>query len=158
MAFRAKYKFTDWLVRPRKVYVPQLGFGPYTFLSLTNQSVNLHIALKAMFYLLITWYRQDAIFPHESYMFSKCQYNLNTTVVSLIDLHSHLVVCSFTFDARLKLLSHQNIMHNIQLVMYEKWTVADISIENKHNAFNHTCKLFLIYVYSLNFTIISNIQ
>ena len=52
MGFRAICKFTDWLVRPRKVYGPQFRFGPYTFLSLTNQSVNLHIALNPMFYLL----------------------------------------------------------------------------------------------------------
>jgi len=52
MGLRAICKFTDWLVRPRKEYGPQLRFGPYTFLSLTNQSVNLHIALKPMFYLL----------------------------------------------------------------------------------------------------------
>jgi len=32
--------------------IPWHLFGPYTFLSLTNQSVNLHIALKPMFYLL----------------------------------------------------------------------------------------------------------
>ena len=54
MGFRAICKFTDWLVRPRKEYGPQLRFGPYTFLSLTNQSVNLYIALKSMFYLLNT--------------------------------------------------------------------------------------------------------
>jgi len=53
MGFRAICKFTDWLVRPQKEYGPQLRFGPYTFLSLTNQSVNLYIALKPMFYLLI---------------------------------------------------------------------------------------------------------
>ena len=46
MAFQAKCKFTDGLVRPRKVYGPRLQF------SLTNQSVNLHIAVKTMFYLL----------------------------------------------------------------------------------------------------------
>jgi len=32
--------------------VGQLRFWPHTFLSLTNQSVNLHIARKSMFYLL----------------------------------------------------------------------------------------------------------
>ena len=52
MGFRAICKFTDWLVRPRKVYGPQLRFWPYTFRGLTNQSVNLHIARKPMFYLL----------------------------------------------------------------------------------------------------------
>ena len=31
----------------------QLRFGPYTILAWTAQSVNCHIALKAMFYLLI---------------------------------------------------------------------------------------------------------
>jgi hypothetical protein len=61
MAFWAKCKFTDWLVRPRKVYVPQLRFGPHTFLSrLTNQSVNLHIALKAMYYLLNKYFDKTA--------------------------------------------------------------------------------------------------
>jgi len=31
----------------------QLRFGPYTILAWTAKSVNCHIALKAMFYLLI---------------------------------------------------------------------------------------------------------
>jgi hypothetical protein len=68
MAFRAKCKFTDWLVRPRKVYDPQLRFRPYSFLSLTNQSVNLHIALNGMFYLLnkITVWSSDASYRSPS--------------------------------------------------------------------------------------------
>ena len=32
--------------------LPQLRFGPYTILAWTAQSINCHIALKAMFYLL----------------------------------------------------------------------------------------------------------
>jgi hypothetical protein len=47
MALRAICKFTDWFVRLRKS-----SWGPYSFQSLTNQSVNLHFAWKAMFYLL----------------------------------------------------------------------------------------------------------
>jgi len=49
---KAIYKFTDCLVRLRKVYGPKRSWGPNTFLSLTNQSVNLYIARKATFYLL----------------------------------------------------------------------------------------------------------
>jgi len=67
MGFRAICKFTDWLVRPRKEYGPQLRFGPYTFLSLTNQSVNLYIALKPMFYLLnIVRWQSDLVHTIES--------------------------------------------------------------------------------------------
>jgi hypothetical protein len=52
MGLRAICKFTDWLVRLRKVYGPKRSWGPYSFRGLTNQSVNLHFARKAMFYLL----------------------------------------------------------------------------------------------------------
>jgi len=45
-------KFTNWSVQARTVYSPQLRFGPYTILAWTAHFVNLHIALKAMFYLL----------------------------------------------------------------------------------------------------------
>ena len=47
-------QFTDWAVQDRTVY--QLRFGPYTILAWTAQSVNCHIALKAMFYLLNKMY------------------------------------------------------------------------------------------------------
>jgi len=45
-------QFTDCSVQARTVYTVQLRFGPYTILGWTAQSVNCHIALKAMFYLL----------------------------------------------------------------------------------------------------------
>ena len=39
-------------VQARTAYSLQLHFGPYTIQAWTTQSVNLHIALKAIFYLL----------------------------------------------------------------------------------------------------------
>ena len=45
-------QFTDWSVQARMKYGSQLRFGIYTILDWTAHSVNLHIALKAMFYLL----------------------------------------------------------------------------------------------------------
>jgi len=48
-------QFTNCSVQARTVYGPQLRFGPYTILAWTAQSVNSHIALKAMFYLLISY-------------------------------------------------------------------------------------------------------
>ena len=53
MAFRAKRKFTDWAYGLMMLYGPQLRFGPYSILSPTAQSVNMRMALNAMFYLLI---------------------------------------------------------------------------------------------------------
>ena len=47
-------QFTDWSVQARTVHGPQFRFGPYAILAWTAHSVNCHIALKAMFYLLIT--------------------------------------------------------------------------------------------------------
>ena len=44
-------QFMDWSVQARMVYGPQLCFGPYN-IAWIAQSVNCHIALKAMFYLL----------------------------------------------------------------------------------------------------------
>ena len=52
MYFRAIWQFTDCSVQARTVYRPQLRFGPFTILTWTAQSVNCHIALKVMFYLL----------------------------------------------------------------------------------------------------------
>ena len=45
-------KFVDWSVQAKTAYNPQLRFGPYTILAWTAQSVNCHIALKVMLYLL----------------------------------------------------------------------------------------------------------
>ena len=45
-------KFVDRSVQAKTTYNPQLRFGPYTILAWTSHSVNCHIALKAMFYLL----------------------------------------------------------------------------------------------------------
>ena len=46
-------KLTDWSVQDRIVYDPQLCFEPYTILAWTAQSVNWHIDIKIMLYLLI---------------------------------------------------------------------------------------------------------
>jgi len=46
-------QFTDCSVQARTIYRPQLRFAPYTILAWIAQSVTCHIALKAMFYLLI---------------------------------------------------------------------------------------------------------
>ena len=43
-----------------------LRFGPYTVLAMTAKSVNLHIAIKAMFYLL--WYT-EYIYINNKYYF-----------------------------------------------------------------------------------------
>jgi len=45
-------QFTDWSVQARMVYGPKHLYGPYSILAWTAQSVNCHIALNAMFYLL----------------------------------------------------------------------------------------------------------
>jgi len=45
-------QFTDWAVQDRTINGPQLRFGPYTILAWTAQSVNCHLALKVMLYLL----------------------------------------------------------------------------------------------------------
>jgi len=46
-------KFTDWSVQARTEYGTQLRFGPYTILAWTAQSVNCHIALKAILFLFV---------------------------------------------------------------------------------------------------------
>ena len=45
-------QFTDWSVQARTEYGLHIRFGPYTILEWTIQSINCHIVLKAMFYLL----------------------------------------------------------------------------------------------------------
>ena len=49
-------QLTDWAVQARTVYGPQPRLWPYTILALTAQSVNCHIAIKGMFYLLNSSY------------------------------------------------------------------------------------------------------
>jgi len=56
---------------------PQLRFGPYTFLSLTNQSVNLHIALKPMFYLLIVRCFVDIFYGYYPIDFIFCFFKIS---------------------------------------------------------------------------------
>jgi len=46
-------QITNWSVQARPEYGPQLRFGPYIILVWTAQSVNCHIAFKAMFYWLM---------------------------------------------------------------------------------------------------------
>jgi len=55
----------------------QLRFGPYTILAWTAQSVNCHIALKAMFYLLIT---------HATMTLALTRYVIITENVSILNL------------------------------------------------------------------------
>ena len=50
--FSGNMQFTDCLVQARTVYSTQLRFGPLTILTWTAQSLNCHIALKVIFYLL----------------------------------------------------------------------------------------------------------
>jgi hypothetical protein len=52
MALRAKWQFMDRSVTHKIVYGPQLRFGPYNILWVTFRSINCHMALSAMNYLL----------------------------------------------------------------------------------------------------------
>jgi hypothetical protein len=52
MALRAKWQFMDWSVTHKIVYGTQLRFGPYNILWVTSRSINCHMALSAMNYLL----------------------------------------------------------------------------------------------------------
>ena len=72
MYFSGNIKFRDWAVQARTVYDPQLCFGPYTTLSWTVQSVNMHVALKAMFYLLN---QTDIYLPDTRHSRIPCHYS-----------------------------------------------------------------------------------
>ena len=52
MALRAKWQFMDRPVTHKIVYGPQLRFGPYNILWVTSRSINCHMTLSAMNYLL----------------------------------------------------------------------------------------------------------
>ena len=54
MALWAKWQFMDRSVANKIVYGPQFRFGPYNILWVTSRSINCHMALSAMNYLLIT--------------------------------------------------------------------------------------------------------
>jgi hypothetical protein len=51
-AFRTKWQFMDWFVIHKIVYGPQLRFGLYNILWVTSRSINCHMALSAMHYLI----------------------------------------------------------------------------------------------------------
>jgi hypothetical protein len=52
MALRPKLHFMDRSVTHKIVYGPQLRFGPYNILWVTSRSINFHMALSAMNYLI----------------------------------------------------------------------------------------------------------
>ena len=52
MALRAKWQFMDRSVTHKIVYGPQFRFGPYYILWVTSRSINCHMTLSAMNYLL----------------------------------------------------------------------------------------------------------
>ena len=52
MALQAKWQFMDRSVTHKIVYGPQLRFGPYNILWVTSRSINYHMALNAMNYLI----------------------------------------------------------------------------------------------------------
>ena len=52
MALRAKWQFMDPSVTHKIVYGPQLPFGPYNILWMTSRSMNCHMTLSAMNYLI----------------------------------------------------------------------------------------------------------
>jgi hypothetical protein len=52
MALRAKWQFMDRSVTHKIVYGPQLRVGPYDSLWVTSRSIDCHMALCAMNYLL----------------------------------------------------------------------------------------------------------
>ena len=52
MALQAKWQFMDRSVTHKIVYEPQLRFGPYNILWVTSRSINCHMALIAMNYLI----------------------------------------------------------------------------------------------------------
>ena len=52
MALWAKWQFMDRSVTHKIVYGPQLRFGPYNILWVTSRSINCHMALSAMNYLI----------------------------------------------------------------------------------------------------------
>jgi hypothetical protein len=49
---RAKWQFMNRSVTHKIAYGPQLRFGPYNILWVTSRSINCHMALSAMNYLL----------------------------------------------------------------------------------------------------------
>jgi hypothetical protein len=52
MALRAKWQFMDRSVTHKIVYEPQLRFCPYNILWVTSRTIDCHMALSAMNYLL----------------------------------------------------------------------------------------------------------
>jgi len=52
MSLRAKWQFMDRSVTHKIVYGPQLCFGAYNILWVTSRSINYHMALSAMNYLI----------------------------------------------------------------------------------------------------------
>jgi hypothetical protein len=54
MALWAKWQFMDRSVAHKIVYGPQLRFSPYNIVWVTSRSINCHMALSAMNYLLNT--------------------------------------------------------------------------------------------------------
>jgi hypothetical protein len=62
MALRAKWQFMDRSVTHKIVYGPQLRFGPYNILWVTDRSINCHMALSAMNYLLIIIISENNLF------------------------------------------------------------------------------------------------
>ena len=50
--FGPKLQFMDQSVTHKIVYEPQLRFGPYNILWVTSRSINCHMALSIMNYLL----------------------------------------------------------------------------------------------------------
>jgi hypothetical protein len=60
MALRANWQFMDRSVTHKIVYRPQFRFGPYTILWVTSRSINCHMVLSAMNYLLNISYHVSA--------------------------------------------------------------------------------------------------
>jgi len=52
MALGAKWQFMDQSVTHKILYVPQLRFGSYNILWVTSRSINCHLTLSTMNYLL----------------------------------------------------------------------------------------------------------
>jgi len=63
-----------------------LRFGPYTALAMTAQSVNLHIAIKAMFYLLC--YTEYININNKYYFITSTNWKRNTITSEILNVWS----------------------------------------------------------------------
>jgi hypothetical protein len=74
MALSAKWQFMDRSVIPKMLYGPQLHFGKYNILGVTDRSKNCHMTLSAMncLYIIICKDQRENLQIIENKKFLSC--------------------------------------------------------------------------------------